>query len=214
MTETADPLKSQIKQAIVRSLRLPIAREEIGDATPLFGDGLGLDSIDVLELVLEIERSFGVVDRRRADREDRCCARSTPSPSSSRRSAARARMTRNRRWFRSADRASEQRVHRRRRGVVPRLRRRAAWPSRRLGRAPRRGSSSRHAVACSTCSIAAGVRATFFVVGWVAERYPRLVEARARRRARDRLARPRGTGASTSSTATTFSRDLRASVGR
>ena len=34
--------------------------EEIGDDTPLFGEGLGLDSIDVLELVLEIERTFGV----------------------------------------------------------------------------------------------------------------------------------------------------------
>jgi acyl carrier protein len=34
--------------------------EEIGDSTPLFGEGLGLDSIDVLELVLELERSFGV----------------------------------------------------------------------------------------------------------------------------------------------------------
>jgi acyl carrier protein len=61
MTETADPLNVQIKQAIVRSLRLPLAWEEIGDATPLFDSGLGLDSIDVLELVLEIERSFGVV---------------------------------------------------------------------------------------------------------------------------------------------------------
>jgi acyl carrier protein len=60
MTETADPLKTEIKQAIVRSLRLPITPDEIGDSTPLFADGLGLDSIDVLELVLEIERSFGV----------------------------------------------------------------------------------------------------------------------------------------------------------
>ena len=60
MTETADPLKVQIKQGIVRSLRLPIGWEEIGDATPLFEGGLGLDSIDVLELVLEIERLFGV----------------------------------------------------------------------------------------------------------------------------------------------------------
>lgn len=59
MAET-DPLKTQIKQSIVRSLRLPIAWEEIGDATPLFDGGLGLDSIDVLELVLELERSFGV----------------------------------------------------------------------------------------------------------------------------------------------------------
>ena len=53
-------LKAELKQAIVRGLRLPLAPEEIGDATPLFGEGLGLDSIDVLELVLELERSFGV----------------------------------------------------------------------------------------------------------------------------------------------------------
>jgi acyl carrier protein len=53
-------LKDEIKQAIVRSLRLPISPQEIGDSTPLFGEGLGLDSIDVLELVLELERTFGV----------------------------------------------------------------------------------------------------------------------------------------------------------
>jgi len=53
-------LNADIKQAIVRSLRLPIAPDEIGDDTPLFGEGLGLDSIDVLELVLELERTFGV----------------------------------------------------------------------------------------------------------------------------------------------------------
>jgi acyl carrier protein len=56
----SDALRSEIKQAIVRSLRLPMTPEEIGDSTPLFGEGLGLDSIDVLELVLEIERTFGV----------------------------------------------------------------------------------------------------------------------------------------------------------
>lgn len=56
----SDALHTEIKQAIVRSLRLPITPEEIGDSTPLFGEGLGLDSIDVLELVLELERSFGV----------------------------------------------------------------------------------------------------------------------------------------------------------
>ena len=60
MTTPLDTLRGEIKQAIVRSLRLPITPEEIGDATPLFDEGLGLDSIDVLELVLEIERSFGV----------------------------------------------------------------------------------------------------------------------------------------------------------
>jgi acyl carrier protein len=61
MTNTSDTLKEDIKQAIVRSLRLPITAAEIADDTPLFGEGLGLDSIDVLELVLELERSFGVL---------------------------------------------------------------------------------------------------------------------------------------------------------
>jgi acyl carrier protein len=61
MTRAPDNLKLEIKQAIVRSLRLPITADDIGDTTQLFGEeGLGLDSIDVLELVLEIERSFGV----------------------------------------------------------------------------------------------------------------------------------------------------------
>jgi acyl carrier protein len=60
MTTTPDTLKADIKQAIVRSLRLPITVEDIADDMPLFGEGLGLDSIDVLELVLELERSFSV----------------------------------------------------------------------------------------------------------------------------------------------------------
>lgn len=54
-------LRSDIKTAIVRALKLPIQPEEIGNAAALFGAGLGLDSVDALELVLEIERSFGVV---------------------------------------------------------------------------------------------------------------------------------------------------------
>lgn len=55
-----ETLKEEIKRAVVESLRLPIPVEEIGDSTSLFGEGLGLDSIDVLELVLEMERRFGV----------------------------------------------------------------------------------------------------------------------------------------------------------
>lgn len=57
----SDGLHAEIKDAIIRSLRLPMSQSDIGDDVPLFGpDGLGLDSIDVLELVLELERSFGV----------------------------------------------------------------------------------------------------------------------------------------------------------
>lgn len=37
-----------------------MAPQDIADDIPLFGEGLGLDSIDVLELVLGLERSFGV----------------------------------------------------------------------------------------------------------------------------------------------------------
>jgi len=54
------PLPTQVKEAIVRCLRLPLAPQDIADDVPLFGDGLGLDSIDALELVLELERLFGV----------------------------------------------------------------------------------------------------------------------------------------------------------
>ena len=59
MNIESDSFKTEIKQAIIRSLRLPLTVADIGDATPLFGEGLGLDSIDVLELVIEIERTFG-----------------------------------------------------------------------------------------------------------------------------------------------------------
>jgi len=60
MSDPSPNLKEEIKRAIVRCLRLPIAPESIEDGVSLFGEGLGLDSIDVLELVLEIERTFGV----------------------------------------------------------------------------------------------------------------------------------------------------------
>ena len=60
MSCSSADLKEEVKRAIVRSLRLPMAPESIADDVSLFGEGLGLDSIDVLELVLEIERTFGV----------------------------------------------------------------------------------------------------------------------------------------------------------
>jgi len=54
-------LKRQVKNCIVSCLRLRIAPEEIADDLTLFRTGLGLDSIDALELVLELERKYGVV---------------------------------------------------------------------------------------------------------------------------------------------------------
>ena len=55
-----DTLAEQVKTAIVRCLRMPIKPEEIRDDIPLFDEGLGLDSIDALEIVLEFQRTFGV----------------------------------------------------------------------------------------------------------------------------------------------------------
>ncbi len=57
-----DPdLRQQIKQMLVKNLMLQITAEEIGDDTPLFGpNGLGLDSIDALELAVSMEKTFGV----------------------------------------------------------------------------------------------------------------------------------------------------------
>jgi len=55
-----ETLKLRIKELIVKSLRLPMQPSQIADDIPLFREGLGLDSIDALELVLEIERQFGV----------------------------------------------------------------------------------------------------------------------------------------------------------
>ncbi len=55
-----ETLKPRIKELIVKSLRLPLSASQIADDVPLFREGLGLDSIDALELVLEIERQFGV----------------------------------------------------------------------------------------------------------------------------------------------------------
>ena len=54
-------LEDQVKSAIVRCLRMPIAPNEIETDMLLFGEGLGLDSIDALEIVLELQRTFGVV---------------------------------------------------------------------------------------------------------------------------------------------------------
>ena len=54
-------LRTQIKEMLVKNLMLQVTPEQIGDELPLFGpDGLGLDSIDALELVVSMEKTFGV----------------------------------------------------------------------------------------------------------------------------------------------------------
>jgi len=54
-------LNQQVKQMLVENLMLQISAGEIGDAQPLFGpDSLGLDSVDALQLVVALEKDYGL----------------------------------------------------------------------------------------------------------------------------------------------------------
>lgn len=58
---TRTELEHELKQLIVESLKLDdTAPEDIVSEAPLVGDGLGLDSIDILELAMAIHRKYGV----------------------------------------------------------------------------------------------------------------------------------------------------------
>lgn len=59
--ETAE-LKQQLKKQIVEFLNLlSVNPDDIKDDQPLFGEGLGLDSIDSIELIVLLSREYGVV---------------------------------------------------------------------------------------------------------------------------------------------------------
>ena len=62
MTGNDDVLRARVKEMIVQCARLKIQPSELKDDWPLFDKekGLGLDSIDVLELVVNVEKTFGV----------------------------------------------------------------------------------------------------------------------------------------------------------
>jgi acyl carrier protein len=57
--ETAE-LKQQVKQQIVQFLNMSVKPEDIKDDEPLFGEGLGLDSIDSIELIVMLGREYGI----------------------------------------------------------------------------------------------------------------------------------------------------------
>ena len=57
---TRAEVAQRTKEILVDGLRLEITPEEIVDADPIFGEGLGLDSIDVLEFVQLVEEEFGI----------------------------------------------------------------------------------------------------------------------------------------------------------
>lgn len=56
-----EDLKLELKNKIVEVLNLEdVAVEEIRDTDPLFGGGLGLDSIDALELIVLLDKDYGI----------------------------------------------------------------------------------------------------------------------------------------------------------
>ncbi|MCX5915914.1 MAG: phosphopantetheine-binding protein [Deltaproteobacteria bacterium] len=57
----AEDLVLELKKLIINTLKLEdITPEDIEDEAPLFGEGLGLDSIDALELVVALEKTYNV----------------------------------------------------------------------------------------------------------------------------------------------------------
>jgi acyl carrier protein len=59
MQNTTD-LKARVRQMLVDNLMLQVQPEEITDELPLFGEGLGLDSVDALQIVVALDKNFGL----------------------------------------------------------------------------------------------------------------------------------------------------------
>ena len=56
-----EELVRELKQQIIKTLNLEdVSCEDIDNDAPLFGDGLGLDSIDALELIVLLEKQYGI----------------------------------------------------------------------------------------------------------------------------------------------------------
>ena len=56
-----EALKTELKNHIIEQMNLEDVKiEEIVDTEPLFGEGLGLDSIDALELIVMLETHYGI----------------------------------------------------------------------------------------------------------------------------------------------------------
>jgi acyl carrier protein len=54
-------LQTRIKEVMTSNLMLEVTADEIGDDAPLFGPGgIGLDSVDALQLVVALEKHFGL----------------------------------------------------------------------------------------------------------------------------------------------------------
>ncbi|HRH98371.1 MAG TPA: phosphopantetheine-binding protein [Prosthecobacter sp.] len=65
------PTRQRLKELMISELMLDMTADDIGDDTPLFGPaGIGLDSVDALQLVVMIEKHFGfkMADQEQAKR--------------------------------------------------------------------------------------------------------------------------------------------------
>lgn len=67
-TPDFDALLAEVAEIIVAALNLEMTPAEIEPDAPLFGDGLGLDSIDILEVALVVSKRYGF--QLKADNED------------------------------------------------------------------------------------------------------------------------------------------------
>ena len=65
---SAAALSREVAGLIVQALNLDVAPDDIDPDQPLYGEGLGLDSIDILEIALVVSKQYGV--QLRADGED------------------------------------------------------------------------------------------------------------------------------------------------
>lgn len=57
--DTLSDFEREIAQLIVASLNLDVQPDQISPLDPLYGEGMGLDSIDVLEVVLAVSKQYG-----------------------------------------------------------------------------------------------------------------------------------------------------------
>jgi acyl carrier protein len=67
VSSTAD-LQREVAELLIKCLNLEVTADQIALDAPLYGEGLGLDSIDVLEVALEVSKRYGL--QLRSDSED------------------------------------------------------------------------------------------------------------------------------------------------
>lgn len=68
VTQVDAALQNEVAELIVQALNLEVQPQEINADDPLYGDGLGLDSIDILEVALVVSKRYGL--QLRADNDD------------------------------------------------------------------------------------------------------------------------------------------------